>query len=419
MNKLHQNKKIFYGWWIVAACFFISMYVSGAITNGFTALFEPIVQEFGWSYTQVAFAASLRGIESGILAPFVGLVVDRWGPRKLASAGAIMIGLAMLLLSRINSLAMFYVVFIMVGIGTSTCIGVVPMAAVSNWFHKKMPLAIGIVVSGTGAGGLLLPLLSRLIDMLQWRTVVAIFGIGMWCIALPLALLLRHKPEQYGYSPDGIDRPVKVNVMGTTESREGKKTISSTFKNRLFWQIGLVYMCSYLVITSILTHNMPYLGSIGMDRLTASMVAGAVPVFTVAGRLGFGWLGNKMNKKWLSATTYFLVASGMLCYNYIDVAGGWLVFPFLLLFGLGYGGLVPMMPVLIREYLGTGHFGATIGFVMGIMTIGQLLGPPIAGKVFDTWGSYHSIWLVFTVLIFIAIAGIVTLPSTAKIDRYA
>jgi MFS family permease len=418
MDIRHLHKKIFYGWWIVAACFFISMYVSGSITLGFTALFEPIVQEFGWSYTQVAFAASLRGIESGIFAPLVGLLVDRWGARKLLFGGAVLIGFAMLLLSRVNSLAMFYWVFIMIGMGTSTCLGVVPVAAVSNWFQRKMPLAVGIVVSGTGAGGLLLPLLSKLIDILQWRTVVAIFGAGTWCIVLPLALLVRHKPEQYGYSPDGISTPVEVNVAGKTESREGKKSITNTLKSSIFWQIALVYVCSYLVITSVLTHNMPYLGSIGMDRLTASMVAGAVPIFTIAGRVGFGWLGNKFNKKRLFMTTFFLVALGVLCYSYIGVVGVWLVFPFLLLFGLGYGGLVPMMPVLVREYFSTRHFGATVGFVLGIMTIGQLLGPPIAGKVFDIYSSYQGIWLAFAILMFISIAGIVTLPPTDKKDRY-
>lgn len=411
MSIFHREKKIFYGWWIVAACFFISMYISAAFTFGFTALFEPIVQEFGWSYTQVAFAASLRGIEAGIFAPLVGLFVDRWGARKLIISGAILNGIALLLLSRVNSLVMFYMVFIIIGIGVSTCIGVVPMTVVAKWFRKKMPLAIGIVVSGTGASGLLIPVMSRFIDILQWRTVVAIIGLGMWCIIIPLALLVRHRPEQYGYNPDGIEYPEESGVEKKVESSGGKKDILKKLRTGVFWQIALVYLCSFAVVSSVVTHNMPYLGTVGIDRLTASMVAGAVPLFTIAGRLGFGWLGNRVNKKQLSVTAFLLILLGVLCYGYIGTAGTWLVFPFLCLFGVGYGGIVPMMPVLVREYFGARNFGTILGFAMGIMTIGQLIGPPLAGKVYDTWSSYQGIWFGFVILMLGVVAGVIALPS--------
>ncbi len=411
MSIFHKKKKIFYGWWIVAACFFISMYVSASVTFGFTALFDPIVQEFGWTYAQVAFASSLRGIEAGIFAPLVGVFVDRWGPRKLIIAGAVVTGCAMLMFSRIHSLAGYYGVFILIGIGTSATTSVVTMTAVSNWFRKKMSLAVGIVVSGTGASGLLIPLLSSLIDKFQWRTTVAIAGIGMWCIVIPLALIVRHKPEQYGYFPDGIEGQVTVNVEDKTGNGGGKKAIPEILKNGLFWQIALVYMFSFLVVSSVVTHNMPYLGTIGIDRLTASMIAGAVPLFTIAGRFGFGWLGNRAKAKRLSMTASLFIMLGLLCYAYIGAAGTWLVVPFLCFFGLGYGGVVPMMPVLVREYIGLRHFGTTLGFVMGIMTIGQLVGPPLSGNVYDTLGSYQSVWLGFVVLMLGVMAGIIALPS--------
>jgi MFS family permease len=97
-------RRIFYGWWVVCACFPIGLLVSGITVAGFTAFFEPFVKEFGWSYTQVSFAASLRGLEAGIFSPIIGVLVDRFGSRKLILAGTILSGLGLLLLSLTNSL---------------------------------------------------------------------------------------------------------------------------------------------------------------------------------------------------------------------------------------------------------------------------------------------------------------------------
>ncbi len=100
---MHLNQrppKVFYGWWIVGACVFILLYTSGVIHFGFTAVVEPIAEEFGWSYAQISLASSLRGLEMGLLAPLVGFLVDRWGPRRLVFGGSILVGLGLLVLSR-------------------------------------------------------------------------------------------------------------------------------------------------------------------------------------------------------------------------------------------------------------------------------------------------------------------------------
>ena len=122
---------IFYGWWIVLACFLISFYAGGAVWFGFTVFFEPIVEEFGWSHTQVSVAFSLRGFEIGILAPITGLLVDRLGPRKLAFSGTFIVGAALIVLGFTNSLGMFYGAFILLALGTSGCSATVLMTAVA------------------------------------------------------------------------------------------------------------------------------------------------------------------------------------------------------------------------------------------------------------------------------------------------
>ena len=195
--------KIFYGWWVVGACFLIALYTGGVVYYGFTAFIEPIANEFGWSYAQISLAASLRGLEIGLLAPLMGFLVDRWGPRRLIFGGSIFICMGFLILSRVSSLTMFYGAFALIAIGMSTCTQTVIMTAVINWFRRKVGVAIGIVASGVGLGGLLVPVLTKLIDVFQWRTTMFAVGLSMLVIVLPLSFFIRHKPEHYGYQLDG------------------------------------------------------------------------------------------------------------------------------------------------------------------------------------------------------------------------
>ncbi|NIS60075.1 MAG: MFS transporter, partial [Proteobacteria bacterium] len=170
---------IFYGWWIVMASFLMASYF-GAIVYGFTAFFEPIAEELGWSYTQVSIAFSLRGLEMGILAPVMGFLVDRFGPRKLAFFGVSTVGFSLILLGLTNSLVVFYGAFILLGLGAGGCTSTVLMTAVAHWFRRNVGKAMGIVACGFGAGGILIPLIVGLIDLYQWRTALIILGLGMW-----------------------------------------------------------------------------------------------------------------------------------------------------------------------------------------------------------------------------------------------
>jgi len=410
MDKKHP--RIFYGWWVVGACFLIALYVSGIIFYGFTAIFEPIADEFGWSYTQISLAASLRGLEIGLLAPLLGLLVDRWGPRRLIFSGSIIIGLGLILLSRTTSLGMFYGAFILVTIGVSTCSGTVLMTAVANWFRRKVGLATGIMTCGWGFSGLLVPLVVRLIDIFEWRMTMVILGLGVVVIGMPLSLLVRHKPEQYGYQPDGEMNSSTIPDEGLTPAPTAEVGIGAkqALKSSTFWHIVLALTCYSLILNAVVTHVMPYLNSVGITRIMSGLVASAIPLLSISGRLGFGWLGDKFDKRWVAAGAFAAMGLGSLCFGYASSDGTWLLVPFLVLFGIGYGGNSTMRATLLQEYFGRSKFGTIFGFAMGIMMLGQAIGAPLAGWVFDTWGSYQGIWLVFAGLAVIALALVATTP---------
>ena len=405
--------KVFYGWWIVGACFLITLYTGGVVFFGFTAVFEPLVSEFGWSYAQISLAASLRGFEMGLLAPLVGLVVDRWKPRRLIFGGAIFIGIGLMLLSLINSLGMFYGAFILVAIGMSALSSTVLLTAVVNWFRGKVAIATGIVVSGYAVGGVLVPVVTVLIDKYEWRMAMIILGLYTWVIALPLSLLVRHKPEQYGYLPDGdVSSPVVVDgSLTSARSTEVDIPTREAGTRSVFWRIALASMCHMLITSAVVTHVMPYLTSIGISRSASSLAAGALTLASIGGRLGFGWLGDRLDKRGVAALGFALMSLGLLSFGYLGSGWTWLLLPFLILFSTGWGGSVTMRATLLREYFGRSRFGKFYGFVTGVAMLGSIVGAPLAGWVFDTWGTYQWIWFAFAGLGVIAVTLITTISG--------
>jgi MFS family permease len=406
---------VFYGWYIVGACVLISIYSSGIVSRSFTALIEPIVDEFHWSYALVSLAASIVGLESGFLAPLVGFLFDRWGPRKLIFTGATLMGLGLLLLSRTNSLAMFYVSFILMSTALSVSIGVVPMTVVGNWFRRRVSLATGIVVSGAGAGGILVPLVTWVIDAYDWRTAMVIFSLGAWAIIFPLTLVLRHRPEQYGYLPDGeIRRNVEIDEVPTsTHYDDIDVSTKQALKSRAFWHVSLGLMCHFAIAIAVLTHVMPYLSSIGISRETSGWVAMALQLMTIAGRLSFGWFGDRFDKRRVTAIGMALLGLSMIMFNYVHATGIWLMITFIIVFGIGYGGPVPMTAALIREYFGRVRLGTILGLSSGVLYFGSLIGPPLAGWIYDTYGSYQVAWYIMAGLALAGMVSLITAPPAS------
>jgi len=386
-------KKIFYGWWIVLACFIIGLYVAGITFYGFTAFFEPLIKEFGWSYTQVSFAASLRGLEMGVFAPLIGLVVDRLGSRKVIFLGVITVALGLFLLSLTRSLAMFYAAFLLLAFGAGGCTSVVSMAVVANWFDKNVGKALGVMASGFGASGLMVPVIVWLMEAYQWRTTLVILGLGTLVLGVPLSFVIRNKPEQYGYFPDG--RLPSERILHE-ERRPPKDSVAfrDVLRNRSFLFLNLTEAIRMMAVSTVTTHVMPYFSSVGIPRSKAGLVAGAIPLFSIIGRLALGWLGDVFQKRHVMALAFALMGVGLLAFCYVQIE--WVILLFLLLFPPSFGGTMVLRGSILREYFGRDSLGKMLGMVMGSASIGGIIGPTLAGWVFDSWGSYHLIWIAFS-----------------------
>jgi len=395
----------FYGWYIVAATFIIGFYVVGIVFYGFTTIFKPIVEEFGWSYAQVSLAASLRGVESGLLAPVVGMLIDRWGPRRIVFAGGCMTAAGLFMLSHIQTLLGFYVSFALVATAMSTCTVTVLMTAVSNWFRRRVGLAMSIVSCGFGAGGLVVFMMARLVDAYGWRFTVQGLALGILVIVLPLAMLLRHKPQQYGYLPDGNKTSVSTSTVNkaAAEVREYGISIRRAVRTRTFWLLAVTFVCQHAMVSTAVTHVMPYLTDVGMTTTIASVGASGIPLASIVGRMGFGSLGDRINRKKLMMLMFAMIFVGLLAFQMAGqyaIAG---VIGFLAFFGIGYGGYNAIRPAFTREVFGTKQYGTIFGCLIGMGMIGMIAGPYVAGRLYDIQGSYQNVWLIFAVIAIVAL----------------
>jgi MFS transporter, OFA family, oxalate/formate antiporter len=386
--------RIFYGWWIVCACFIINLYTGAVIFFGYTAFFDPLVREFNWSYAQISFAMSLRGIEMSVLSPVAGFLVDRYGARTLALWGVIMIGVGFLLLSITHSLWMFYAGIILISFGGGGCTVVVLTRVIINWFKRHMGLALGIVTSGFGASGLLIPVIVWLIDDFGWRAAVVIIGIGMWVIGIPLVFIIRDSPEECGLSPDG--RNAEPPLLAKTEATRGDAEevgFRDALRQKSFLLLALSEGIRMMAVTAVITHIMPYLNLLQVPRATAGLIAAGTTVISIGGRFGFGLLADHFEKRHVLAISLGLMSIGIFALCYVDV--GWIMILFLVLFPTGFGGAVTVRGTVIREYFGREAFGRLTGLIMGAASVGGVIGPTLVGFLVDITGSYYSSWMTF------------------------
>ncbi|MFC1987529.1 MFS transporter [Chloroflexota bacterium] len=382
------------GWYMVVAALLIHAYHSGTIGYGFTAFIAPIAATFGWNYAQISLGLSLRGLEEGTLDPFVGMAADHWPARRLMLIGVITYGLGLVCISQATNLAMYYIGFVIIGLGHSLAMSMVPQTMIAKWFKNNLGKAAAVLSMGGPIGAIFVPIVVKMIDAYSWQTTLLIFAVGIWLIGIPLSFVFRPKLEDHGFTSDG---KLQDDIKGrnSSESYDSSISVKEALRTRAFWQIGIAFMLQVGPIHAVTTHVMPYLSSLGVERSTASMVAMFIPLVSLTARIPFGWLADIFNKKYVVAVSMGLTSAGLFLFWLLDGSSFMLIGAFVVFFGLGLAGLGPLKTPVIREYFGTKNFGMIYGLIRTFSMIGLVVYPPVAGWVYDTRGIYDPIWLVF------------------------
>ena len=399
---LRKKPRIFYGWWIVITAVLLNIFQGGVIFYGFTHVIEPMTEETGWTLTQVTTVFPILGVFIAIIAPILGLSFDKIGPRPLLGGGMTLLGAGLIMLHWASSLPMFYLWFSLANIGSAAMwLSIGP--AVANWFVRKRGRALGIYTLGYALAGILSQPFYLLIEWVGWRDAFLIVGV-IFFILMPVAVIvIRHRPENMGLFPDGADEP-PPQASGSEISSDGEMNVSAmqALRSQAFWLMAMASALAFLTIATLQVHWTPYLRSVGYTKETAALLLTFLPLSTVAGRLGFGFLADLWDKKSVTALAFATQAAAVLLLAFVDASHGWVIYVFLTMWGLGFGGTIVTRMALQGYLFGRNSFGALQGMLSMTSEAGFAFSPLLASLVFEEYGSYQPLFLVFAALVLLA-----------------
>ncbi len=390
-----EPRGVYYGWYLVAVCFIINFLVLGISMHSFTVYVGPLEAEFGWTRRAISAAMALGTVGAALAAPLVGRLIDRVGARFVMAAGASLLGVVALLLPRTDSLPYFYALYGIAGVGQSAATVVPISVVISHWFKARRGRALGIVMTGTGLGAMLtVPLTTWIVVNWGWRTSYLVGG----CIILsmvPLSLLfVRTRPAEKGLLPDG-------GIVSEAEPEENEGlTLPEAIRTASFWLIAVMMFLHSLATMGILIHLMPYLTDVGHLAGTAAMVISIYGGMTVIGKIGIGFVTDRVGVRTALAVTYVLLVAGVLLL--MGSTTSWVAWLFAVAFGFSAGAPLVINPALTAICLGLRHFGAVFGVLTLVGTIGVGTGAFLTGAIYDTAGSYTPAFALYIFLLLVA-----------------
>ena len=393
---------MFYGWWIVSAGFGLETLIGGLMFHAYGAYLVLLREEFGWSKTMLSAAFAMARAESGILGPVQGWLTDRFGPRVLIRVGMTIFSLGFILFSQIQGPVTFFLTFFLMALGSSLG-GYLPIGvAIVAWFRRRRALALSLSASCMAVGGLLTPLVVLAMSRFGWRTTALVSGLLAIAAGLPLAQLVRRRPEAYGLTPDG-DPPRAAEPGGPARPALGQRdfTAREAMATRAFWYISIGHSAALFVVSAVMVHMVVHVTErLGYSLPQAASVVALMTVMQGIGQVSGGWLGDRFSKRRIAAGCMLGHAAGLLVLAFASAF--WMVLAFAVLHGLGWGMRGPLMSAIRADYFGSAAFGTITGLSSMVLMVGMMGGPLVAGILADRTGSYG---LGFSVLAALAAVG--------------
>jgi len=406
--------------WIIVGVSFITLSLAYGVWYSFSVFFVALLREFGWSRSLAAGAFSVFVMVHSVIGPFVGGMVDSFGPRRVILSGSLFLGMGLALCSFTSTWWHYYIFFgVVTAVGVGS-IGWVPHTTIiQQWFKANRGLAIGIISSGIGFGILVcVPSAQYLISRVGWRMAYRIMACFIPLIVVPLAIAFLQGPSQRASHRDprlfgreiihaGMEDPLILDDQWTSQAW----TLRQAIRTKQFWLLSISFPLGNFVTQAILMHQVAFFVDQGVGTLFASYMVGVVGLVSVGGKILWGTLSDKIGREVTYTMGIICTIFGMIALTVFSVHPSPLLPYFYgIFFGMGYAAAAALPPVIAADFFEGKTYGGIFGALMLLNGIGGASGSWLAGFVHDQVGSYVP---VFIIMIASALFACVTIWKAA------
>jgi MFS family permease len=393
--------RLYYGYIIVVVGFLLTMFGWG-IFYIYGVFFRPLENEFEWTRAVTSGAFSISVLISGLSGIVAGRLCDRFGPRVVILACAVMLSAGYMLMSIVHNAWQFYLLY---GILISAGVGGYwspPVSTVARWFTGKRGLMTGIVSGGISFGTLVLPpLATQLIDAFDWRVTYVIIGAAVLIISLVGSYFLKRSPQEMG-----MEGEVKGRTSKVSRDFPQSFTLREALRTRQFWMVCAIYICFGLVQLTIMVHIVPHAVGMQISPINAATILSVIGGVSLAARIIIGAITDKIKVKTSVIICLGLLALALVWLQFSDNL--WKLYLFALIFGVGYGGLSCLQSLIAAELYGLMALGVITAMFSFSFDLGGAIGPFLAGYIFDLSSSYF--W-AFLICLLVALTGLIISAS--------
>lgn len=395
--------RVFYGWVVLAASVAVIAVGTGTIFS-LAVFLRPLEEEFGWTRSLISGVALVNWIIFGVGSFVAGVVSDRIGARRVVAVGAGVLGVALVVSALIQSAGQLYVAFGVFGALGASAFYVPLSAAATRWFAARRGLAMGIISGGMGLGIFVVPPTARaLITAFGWRATFALFGALTWLVGVVALRYLADRPEDRGLRSYGADDPGAPRPATAGRSL----TPAAALRHPAFWGVALVHFGCCAAHSGPIFHMVAHAMDLGVAKMAAATMLGLSGATSIAGRLSSGLAADRFGAK--PALVGMLALQTLALSTFLYAGGGVSLFAVALVFGVAYGGAMPLYALVAREFFGERVVGTAFGGIFFISCIGMGLGAYGGGVLFDRLGSYWSLHLASTLVGAAAVAAALAL----------
>lgn len=392
-----RKPRFYYGWWIVLGAVagqFAAIGAGGQVAGVFL---RPVTHDLGWSAAQFTLGGSASFIMGGVTGFFVGPLIDRRGARPLMLTGATMCGLSLILVSRVTEAWQFIALQALAGgFGFSLIGPLVVNVTLSKWFVQRRGWAISIGSMGISLAGLVMPVtMTRIVDAWGWRSGYVFMGILIWAIVIPVALIMRRSPEDYGLLPDGRTEKADPTAAEQAQMEAQRRDFANSYtraearRTRALWFLVVAFGLNQAAMSAMLVHAIPFVTDAGFTRAQASIGLALTGAANLSSKFVWGWTLQRLPVRRLSGSAFAASATGVALIVFAARAemlelmwGGFFVW------GFGFGGTIPIGEFIWARYFGRRYLGSVRGLAVPFTILFGSLGPISIALYFDATSRY-------------------------------